>query len=224
MPTIVYSSGRSGTNMVLEILRGSQELEATEHMEEKGVFTRRLNMDKNYLTKADTHYTPTPESQEAFMELNPDAKIIWVIRDPRDMALSKICRGTIDGSKADDATEIGCCADLHHMHKCYLWLKWSYPDRIHVVKMEDVLLELWPTVIDMCDFLGIKFTYGMLNYIDRFRHLKYKAIYKGVVDKTRVGLWKDWENSYDGFFKTEVADMPRIFNNLKPIIEEFGYE
>jgi hypothetical protein len=109
------------------------------------------------------------------------------------------------------------------MHRCYKYLKENYPDRIHVVKMEDVLLELWFTVWKMCRFLEIRFEIAMLDYMSRIRHIKYKAIYKGKIDKSRVGLWKDWENSYDGFFKTEVADMPRIFNNLAPIIKEFGY-
>jgi hypothetical protein len=224
MPTIVYSSGRSGTNIVLEILRGSKELEATEHMEEKGVFTRALPMDENYLTKADTHYTAGPQAQEKFMEWQPTAKIVWVIRDPRDMALSKIRRGTIGDLKADDATELGCLRDLNHMFQCYSWLKKYYPSRLHVIKMENVLLNLGPTVENMCSFLGIKMTPTMLDYIGRFRHKKYKAIYGGQVDSSRVELWKDWENSYDGFFKTEPADMPYLFEKLAPIIEEFGYE
>jgi hypothetical protein len=224
MAVIVYSSGRSGTNIVLEILRGSKELDATEHTEEKGVFTRNIRMDERYLTKADTHYTPSPESQEKFMESVPHAKIVWVIRDPRDMALSKIRRGTIGGLKADDAHEIGCLKDLRHMHECYVWLNKYYPSRLHVIKMEDVLLDLEPTVSRMCDFLGIKMTPTMLDYIGRFRHKKYKAIYEGKVDKSRIALWTDWEESYSGFFKTEPADMPYIFEQLTPIIKEFGYE
>jgi hypothetical protein len=224
MPTIVYSSGRSGTNIVLEILRGSKELQATEHIEEKGVFTRAIRMDENYLTKADTHYTPSPSDQERFMVLMPTARIVWVIRDPRDMALSKIRRGTIGDLKADDATGAGCLRDLNHMYECYLWLKEHCPSRLHVVKMEDILLDLAPTVKEMCDFLGIKMTGKMLDYIGRFRHKKYKAIYEGKVDKSRIALWTDWEESYGGFFKTEPADMPYIFEKLAPIIKEFGYE
>jgi len=49
MPTLILSCGRTGTNMLLEIMRGSSALKATEIAEHKYVFRQCAHLESNYL-------------------------------------------------------------------------------------------------------------------------------------------------------------------------------
>jgi hypothetical protein len=225
MPVIVYSSGRSGTNILLEVLNGSPDLEATTVIETKDVFTARRELGDDYLTKTDTHYTPSPEAQGAFMEQHPDAKIIWAARDPRDHALSKMFRGRVAAGFAADATMVGSYEDMRKMHACYTWLKDHYPDRVMVVKMEDMLQDIEATTQRMCQWLGIRYVPEMCNFVGRVRHEKYSKIYLQL-DTERVSLWKNLETAYGGFFhnKEEFRNIESFFHTLEFITKEFDYD
>jgi hypothetical protein len=51
---IVFSAGRSGTNLVLEILTGSRFLMPTPYPEDKQLFNRKCTYPYNFLTKSDS--------------------------------------------------------------------------------------------------------------------------------------------------------------------------
>ena len=77
--------------MVLEILGLSDELIASETIENKKLCKKPLVYSPNYLTKCDTHYC-TLNGLISVLEANPNMKVVWTIRDPRDLILSKIFR------------------------------------------------------------------------------------------------------------------------------------
>ena len=86
----VIGCGRSGTNMVLEILSGHSALCPTSpDPEDKRFFVRGRRFPPGYLSKCDTDYGST-ESLIALLRLNSRLKIVWTIRDPRDICLSKL--------------------------------------------------------------------------------------------------------------------------------------
>lgn len=224
MAAIVHSAGRTGTNMVLEILRGSSYLEASSMPEDKQLFTRGGTVPENYLTKCCTVYVPKPELQGAFLEANPHANIIWTIRDPRDMILSKMYRGRFGKEPAqfhDDATEEGVIQNINEMMECYYYLKEHYPQRMLVVKMEEVILNLEEETKQMCAFLKIPFERSMFDFVARMRQEEKKK-YK-TLDKGQLRLHAKLPEVYDGFFQTLEFKVEDFFPKVQFVMDEFGY-
>jgi len=230
MSVLVLSCGRTGTNMLLEILRGSPELEATPMAEDKQVVRRGQLVYENYLSKCDTVYIDNVEQVSAFLDNNPKMKILWTIRDPRDMALSKIYRGQPghEGPSyglADDATHQGCLEGIEWMKQVYVHITENYPERIKLIKMEDIILEFHDTVKEVCQFCEIPYNENMNNFIGRYRTVQKRRRYK-TLDKSQVGLYKRKYQIYDEFFadwrKCKV-DVAALFEDLRPYSEFFGY-
>jgi len=228
MSVVVLSCGRTGTNVALEILRGCKSLNATKIPEDKELFKRDTIYPNNYLTKMDTCYIEYKDLRK-LLSTNADMDVIWTIRDPRDMFMSKIRRGqpVSEGGDcqrvADDATIEGCVKDVEHMIDIYHKTIEEFPEYIKLIKMEDMILETKKTAKEMCDFLQIDFHDDMVNFPSRMRNSFKLKRYKGI-DKSQVGLWRDWENVYDGWFVKRGYDMESLFKEIKPIIEYFNYE
>lgn len=230
MSTIILSCGRTGTNMLLEILAGSELInsEISPYIEQK-IFYERPKLPSNYLTKSDTHYINTEnilwqKIVNQMMVKNPDLKILWTIRDLRDCALSKLYRGRDQGSgPADDATFNGCIKDIHKMLTIYKFFIKQYPSRIKLVKMEDVIINFKETIEGVCNFIGIPYEEEkMKDFTGRYR-TKEKQRYK-TIDKSQVELYKRVDEIYDGYFKTADINLDLLFEKLKIYLEVFEYE
>jgi len=227
MTIVVVGCGRSGTNLVLEILRGNSKLKASKDPENKTFFTSYKKHPADYLTKCDTCYF-RPTDLDATMQLNPLLSMLWTIRDPRDMILSKIRRGQPKKLGGDckrvaaDATPQGCMQDLKHMLKCCQFSQKHFPRHMRVVKMEAVISDLEGTIKKMCDFLSLPFQVEMLDFIPRMRNVSKKKRYK-VLDKSQIGLWKQWRTVYDGFFLEHEYPIEEMFEEVKPLARQFGY-
>ncbi len=106
----------------------------------------------------------------------PEARIIEIVRDPRDvLASKKTRRATVWTTQRYDATQR---ADKH-LEKAYdpLWdtLSWKaalqagqqaqtlYPDHLHTVRYEDLIQQPEATVQTVCDFLGLSFVPAMME-------------------------------------------------------------
>jgi hypothetical protein len=161
------------------------------------------------------------------MNTNPHLKIVWTIRDPKDMILSKFKRGQAgsDGNSitADDATPEGCVEDITHMFNVYNFIKDNYPDRIHLVKMEYVILDFENEINNVCEFLGINFVDDMKNFTDRYRN-KHKTKRYKTLDTSQVGLWSRRNEIYSGFFKNNAYNIKDVGCKLNNITKFFGYE
>ena len=228
MKVLILSCGRTGTNMLLEILRGSKILVATNPAEDKTIFRAPRPLHKKYLSKCDTVYVDNMEMVTRLLRDNLDLKILWTIRDLRDCALSKIYRGQPGNDSgptecADDATYDGCLEDIEWMHKIYLHIKETFPSRLKVVKMEDVIQHFDQTIGDVCSFIGIPFEENMRDFTSRYR-VSYKAKRYKKLDTTQVGLHHRREDIYDGFFKNHDMDLDSLFIDLEKYLKEFGYE
>jgi len=226
MSALVLGCGRTGTNMLLEILRASPQLKATEVAEDKHVFYRSEKLPENYLSKCDTVYVPDFGMTKRLLDDNPELRILWTIRDLRDTALSKIYRGQPGQDSptlSDDATHAGCLKDLEWMQHIYKFIKANYPERILIVKMENVILDFENTIKEVCNFCEIRYTIEMEEFTSRYRN-KHKANrYKGL-DPKQVAIYKNLETAYNGFFNSHSINIDSLFSDLKPFQEEFGYE
>ena len=214
---IVFGCGRSGTNLVLEMLRGNPYFVASEPPEDKLVFYRK-GYPENYLTKCDTIYCNWSLFSQ-YMNTISHCRIVWTVRDPRDMALSKIYRGY---GRADDATLNGCLGDLFYMYGFYRMANDRFGDRIYTVKMENVITDIESISKDVCGWYGIEHHPDMLTPHLRMRHKGKRERYKSL-DRFQIGLWKRYDEIYDGFFRNKREMGETLFNSLKPLVEYFGY-
>lgn len=229
MSVIVIGCGRSGTNMALEILSGSTELKATSQVEDKNFTKHKTKVPDNYLSKCDTCYCTT-KSLKSALQIHDNIKIIWTIRNPKDMCLSKLKRGLpisdggdCKGTIADDATYDGCIKDIEHMYNLYREISKDYSDRIVLIKMENLILNLEHEVKKICQKLGIKFNHKMLDFTSRMRNEHKKKRYGNNIDKSQVDLWKNYKTIYNGFFK-DADYIESLFNKVSYITKYFGYE
>lgn len=223
---VVFSSGRSGTNLILEILTGSDHLTPTltpenTHLfeEDFGKFVYGLLLE--YLTKSDSHYCETYQEFRDFMINNDHAKIIWTLRHPYDMAMSKIRRGY---NESDDGSLRGCVVDMYWMAYLYCEATKEFGDRILTIRVEDVIMDIEGQAKKMCEFLDIPFEEPMLYPWHRMRHEGKKERYPEGLDQKEIHKYLNWKSAYDGFLTSIDFNMEDLFKKLKPLIKTFGYE
>tara|TARA_R110002096_G_scaffold75922_1_gene179394 strand:+ start:87 stop:743 length:657 start_codon:yes stop_codon:yes gene_type:complete len=214
--------------MLLESLRGSSHLVATYVPEDKNCIRSNKKVYEKYLSKCDTVYVDNLGQVGAFMQNNPELKILWTIRDPRDMALSKIYRGQPGNDSiilSDDATFEGCLGDIEWMKKIYDYVVENYSNRIMLVKMEDIILDFKNTIEGVCRFCNIPYEDEMEDFVSRFRGTvkatkgkRYKKL-----DKSQVALFKRKYEIYDGFYKGHDIDLELLFDKLEKYQKEFDY-
>jgi len=227
MSALVLSCGRNGTNMMLEILRGSSVLVATNPAEDKVLFRRSRIVKDNYLSKCDTTYINNFDQVKNTLNKNKHLKIVWMVRDPRDCALSKIYRGQPgnDGKTlSDDATFDGCLKSIDWMSKVYKYINKNFSNRIILVKMEDIILDFEKTVQNVCCFIEVNYEDGMRDFTSRYRVQSKKNRYKNI-DKGQVELYKRFSKIYSGFYKeNKNINIKKLFLRLKPYCELFNYK
>tara|TARA_R110001592_G_scaffold325081_1_gene604893 strand:+ start:198 stop:887 length:690 start_codon:yes stop_codon:yes gene_type:complete len=228
MSILVLGCGRTGTNMLLESLRGSSSLTASFPAEDKSFFRSTRRVFSNYLSKCDTWYIDDFNQIDSALDKNPHLKILWTIRDLRDCSLSKIYRGQPGKDTnliSDDATFEGCLEDIDWMFKVYDYISKNHSEKIMLIKMEDVILRFKETIQRACHFCGIEFEEEMRNFTDRYRGSlkttkgkRYKSL-----DKNQVALYKRRYEIYNGFYKNHDIDLDLLFSALEKYQKEFNY-
>jgi len=219
---VVLSNGRSGTNLILEIISGSSFLIPSSYPEDKQLFLRDTLYIHNYLTKCDTNYIPNFNVVCRFFINNPDSKIIWTTRHPFDQAASKIFRGW---KRADDASFKGNIKDMFWAAFIYCELYKNFPGNILTIKVEDVITNIKLETDKMCKFLGLPFEDIMLKPWERIRHEGQKERYPRGLDTSQIDLYKNWETIYNGFF-TNVCDFSinDLFEKLSSLLKVYNYK
>ena len=224
---IVIGCGRSGTNIALEILRGSPSLTASKTVEDKEFFQRTDEIPNGYLTKCDTCYFTEAEFSKR-MKSDPDLHVVWTLRDPRDMALSKIYRGqprSMGGdcaTLADDATETGCVADIKDMQAKLRHALKHYFARVHTVKMEHMIDDPVGQAWQLARELRIAWSEAMPHFWTRMRNHDKAARYS-CPDKSQIELWRHWRDVYGGWFANGHINVEGVFNELSEITRGLGY-
>jgi hypothetical protein len=222
MSVLVFGCGRSGTNLVLESLRQSKDLSATKDVEDKMVFLKQIKLHPEYLSKCDTFYAPTGKIAP-FMDRNPSLKVVFCIREPRDMMLSKMYRGLkgMDGNTqtSKDATPNGLIEDLEHMDACYDILAANFSDRLFLVRMEAVILSFEKTMKEICRFCEIDYNESFRDFQMRNKH---KAARYKRIDKDQVDIWSRRATIYGGYFNGN-KDIEVLAKEIEPLRRKFGY-
>ena len=218
---LIFSCGRTGTNLVLEIMTGSSTLSPSPYPEDKQIFKRDIVYPYNYLTKNDSIYCDDFGMLSDFMKKNFHCKILWTVRHPYDVAISKIYRGW---GHADDANLKGCVKDMFWAAYLFKEAIGCFPDRVRPTKMEDIIKNAKVEIGSICFFLNIKFEEAMLYPNLRMRHELYKQEYSKGIHKDQIDKYKEWKTIYDGFFVNKIDfDMRELFEKIKPLVKTYGY-
>jgi len=226
MGILVLSCGRTGTNMLLEIMRGSSKLTATQVAEHKQLFRSCPKLPDDYLSKCDTCYIDNLLQVKKVLDKNENLKILWTIRDLRDCALSKIYRGQPGNDcheLADDASFKGCLQDIERMKQIYDFIKAMYPERILLVKMEDIISNFEDTMLNVSTFSEVPYEKAMKDFINRYR-VTHKAKRYKTLDKNQIALYKRRYKIYNGFYEHYDIDLDLLFEKLEKYLREFKYE
>jgi hypothetical protein len=229
-PVVVLGCGRSGTNMVLEILSGHPLLTPTQpDPEDKRLFVPGRRLPGGYLTKCDTHYGSVAALRN-LVKLNTQLRIVWTIRDPRDICLSKLRRGvTFDQGgdcevEADDASEIGCISSIYKMWEMYQFVISHCPRRVYLIRMEDVIDNVEEEARRLSNFVGLDFDKAMCDFPLRMRNEQKKSRYGASIDTTQTGIWRDLETAYGGYFSEKISTVRSVFNEVERVTHYFEYE
>jgi hypothetical protein len=218
---VVCGCGRSGTNVVLELLRGNPIFNASEPEEDKLVFSRYRKIEPGYLTKCDTVYFELEHATNA-LSVYPFLNIVWTIRDPRDMIMSKLRRGIPEDKGGDckgyasDSTVSGAIEDIQRAVFFYQGLKSEFGNRIQLVKMEDVLENPMLVSESLCRWLDIKHYKGMIYFWKRMRNKHKSQRYKDI-DKSQISMFKNWRGYEDSWFLKSGLDLSNIFKKQEVV-------
>ncbi len=133
------------------------------------------------------------------VDLFPDAKIIHLLRDPRDVARSSIGMGWAGNSYFGVDHWIDTEAG---------WDKAAVnPDNVLTVRFEDLMADLEPQLTRICDFLGLKFDPAMLRYYENTTY--------GPPDPKIAQKWRE---------KAGKREIALIEGRCGPLLAARGYE
>ncbi len=232
MRILVTGTGRSGTCLLVEIPRGLDAVVFSKAVEDRKFFKYKT-LPENYGTKLVTeHPTFTMKNMISFMERYEDLRLIFSLRHPVDIFMSKIRRGqkASDGGDrtgewiADDATVESAIAVTEDFYEKYSTAVAYFPTRVMAVKLEDVIFFPEKTVQKIADWLGVKTTERAHRFYQYDRNKYHEKRYCGRIDSSQVGLHKHWKIVYGGFFKDRATDIQEAINHFSCIIKEWGYD
>ena len=181
----------------------------------------------NYETSKQNKQTPleqTPRNVlyiKEILELYPEALIVNMIRDPRDVLLSQKYKWKIKFLGANNIPykeTLRSWLNYHPITISKLWNasikaadKFLEHPRVYSVKFEDLVTQSETIIKNICDFVGIEFQSQMLevshqNSSHQQRNLQNKGIDPKVIEKWKKG----------GLSKTEIYICQKITDdNMK---------
>ncbi len=162
---------------------------------------------------------------DTIFEYFPDAKIIYMIRDPRDTTLSQKYKWKrIFKTKNEPYPMWEAVRNFVNYHPLTMSLLWKSSAKailpywknknVICVKFESLLESPDTVVKDVCDFIGIQYHFSMLDVPYAFSSVFRDEEKKKGLDKKRSGNWKRFLSD------TEVFIVEKVNNDL---MEEFGY-
>lgn len=137
---------------------------------------------------------------EKLMQLVPHARLVHLLRDPRDVARSVIAMGWAGT----------------YLHACMLWEQteraWDrailqVPDsRVHDVRYEDLVEDPAGTLTGLCQFLSLPYAPNMLRF---HQHSTYRPI-----DPTLAGQWRR---------RAMPAQLQQVEGEIGTLMQSRGY-
>jgi hypothetical protein len=150
--------------------------------------------------------------------LFPDARVLFAVRDPRDVVLSCFRRSFVMNSDTFEFLTLDDCARYYScvmkLAECF---KEKLPLQLREVRYEDLVGSFDATVLAICDFLGIAWNEAMRNF---------GAAADGTLEtraqsrrQIRMGLY----TGAAGRWRRYAGQLTPVLPILHPWIEHFGY-
>ena len=225
MRILVTGLGHGGTSPTREVVRGLDIVKwYPGRGEEDRNFFNYERLPENYGTKLSIENDGfTAENIIRVMKAHDDLYIVFVLRNPIDVCLSKIVRSqkSSDGGDgenlSDEATVEAAVAAVKRCPSIYNKIKSLFSARIHTVRFEDLILYPSATVVDIAHFLRVE-EFPPQKAFDFYKHNtnKYQKVrYGNKLDESQVDIHKRWDTAYNGFFKDKKEDVERIMEVFK---------
>lgn len=160
----------------------------------------------------DTLYLPV------IAKLFPEAKIVFAMRDPRDVVLSCFRRLFVLNAYVYEFLALESAA---RFYDAVMQLQESYRSKLHLtvhtVKNEDLIADFESTTRNLCVFLGMAWDQGMNDFAERSKARAVATpsatqVARGISSEG-VGQWRRYANEMQG-----------VLPILAPWAEKFGYE
>lgn len=232
MRILLSGVGRSGTCLLLEVVRGLDIVNFSRRIEDRQIF-RHNPFPQNYGTKLATDQRAfSMKNIKKAMEEYQDLYLVFSLRHPVDTFLSKIRRGQkrSDGGErkkehlARDATVESAIFYIKDFYEKYEFVIKNYSSRICSIKMEDLICFPRIAVGTVAAFFHVKTTKKALKFYQFDRNRYHIWQYKGQLDPSRIRNYERWDTIYEGFFKDKKGDIDRAKKELHYIIKGLGYE
>lgn len=204
-PVYIGGCGRSGTTLLLSILSAHNKIFACPrelNLFEKSEFTEtgivapkfyrlyRTFLQNRIQSSADRYCEKSPANIRYIPQIDRfhqgNFKLIHIVRDGRDVILSKHPRG-----KREYWVE-----PLRWIEDVTAGLAYSGHPAIHLVKYEDLVTDYEQTIGSICHFLEIPLSQELLSWHKHATVRENNALFKtiGEINTASIGKWKRAEN------------------------------
>jgi hypothetical protein len=145
----------------------------------------------------------------------PDAKIIFAIRDPRDVVLSCFRRTFKMNPSMYEFTSMLGTANLYDavMESGEIYLE-RLPLTVHRVRYEDVVADFEVAARSLCDFLEVEWSEQLKEFAHTRRSIATPSsaqVARGLYEEG-VGQWRHYAFAFEP-----------VMPILRPWIDKFGY-
>ncbi len=160
----------------------------------------------------DTLYLPV------IAKLFPNAKIVFAVRDPRDVVLSCFRRLFVLNLYVYEFLTLESTA---RFYDATMRLQESYRSKlqlsVHSVKNEDLIADFEGTTRGLCAFLGVPWDQGMADFAQRSKA-------RGVATPSATQVARGINSEGVGQWRRYAGEMREVLPLLAPWVEKFGYE
>ncbi len=172
---------------------------AYDYLTEKAGKKRWLDKSPSYISFLDT-----------ILDLFPGAKAVIIVRDPRDILASKLRRTKNQGNYDPVWDSLAWRTAVRTGERA----RRQYPERVTVVRYEDLVTEPRIVVQQLCEFFDLEFSEDMLSVTwinTSMSDLKGPGIGTGA-----MGKWRNVLSAEDVYICQKVTQKEMSANNYQP--------
>jgi tetratricopeptide (TPR) repeat protein len=150
-------------------------------------------------------------------KLFPNARVLFALRDPRDVVLSCFRRRFgMNPSMYQLLTLEGAAAFYDAVMRLSALYRDLLPLAQHVVRYEDLLEDFEGSARGLCDFIGIEWDQEMLDFAS-------KARTRGISTPSAAQVTRGLNREGEGVWRRYSEQIEPVLPLLQPWIERFGY-
>lgn len=191
MSILLIGAGKSGTSAVYAAFSCHSKLTP---LKTKGDSQNILSeyMPKNSVAKIDTHYIKDAEEIRQFLKRNSHVKIVWIVREVKDVVLSKLTAPFYSRKEnptiPEDGTKEGCLDSIQHAYRLYADSK----DLVTLLRFEDFLKNPKKCLKDICSIIGLPYCNQTLKYDDWMSQHEIYVQYNRS-NKPEINKWEKYQ-------------------------------